>query len=169
MYKKYKADNKLVSTVDRYWTLTNSSQENILIDILPDHCFDLIFVMKENRLKNILITGIYSDNQQFEMEAETQLVGVNFYPKSLNNYFTIRLDSLLNKHTTLKPEMLKYPDEFDYEALQDARSALEILELIENYLTRLPIESFELPGYYKNENVEDLAAASFIPLKKSLS
>lgn len=165
MYEKYTPTTQLQSTVDRYWKITNSTSENIIIEILPDHCFDLVFVIKNDSLVNILITGIYSQIQNYELEADTTLIGINFYPNGLINYFNISLRELLNSHTNFHRSMLKYPDQLDFKALFKMNTFEAIIELMENYLLLLPIVNSNLPSYYNSEQVKDIASDNFMSLR----
>ena len=61
-----------------YWWLDNETSENLHYTIFPDGCFDLILYFHHYKLERIVLTGLYSKKEEFQIAPNIQLIGIQF-------------------------------------------------------------------------------------------
>lgn len=167
MYLKYLPNKKLETTVDRYWIYSNTQQKSISIEILPDHCFDWIFIIKGNTIYDVVITGIWTQIQTIEIPAKTTYVGINFYPNGLINYFNMSLKDIKNHYIKFNVSMLKQENDLNYNSLLGLSSPTDLIKSIEDYLIKLPLSKKSIQKYYDNDQLEQIALENYMS-KRSL-
>ena len=76
-YKRIKTDGFLSNFVNCFWEY-NNSQDDVEFTILPDGYFDLIFEIKNNKILNISLTGIWTKQINVKIQEHTKLIGIQF-------------------------------------------------------------------------------------------
>jgi AraC-like DNA-binding protein len=96
-YEELSADKKIKDLVKRIWKLQNVTDQAKHTTILPDGYFDLILTIQGNR-KSVLLTGIYSEEFEVTIPANTTLIGISFLPLAAEYIFEQSISMILNRY-----------------------------------------------------------------------
>lgn len=99
-YKRIKTDGFLSNFVNCFWEY-NNSQDDVEFTILPDGCFDLIFEIKNNKILNILLTGIWTKQINVKIQEHTKLIGIQFKLIASEYIFQESIKLLIDSETVL--------------------------------------------------------------------
>lgn len=76
-YREIKIDGFLSNFIKCFWEY-NNSQNDVEFTILPDGYFDLIFEIKNNKISNISLTGVWTKQINVRIQEHTRLIGIRF-------------------------------------------------------------------------------------------
>lgn len=125
-YEEIKTDDYLSNFVKCFWTsetLTKSSEHTIL----PDGYFDLIVEIKNKKISNIKLTGIWTIPIDIKTEIQTEVFAVRFKPLAIELLENINLKALLNSSINLSTDFIEI-DNLAFDNFKD------FCKHIENYL-----------------------------------
>lgn len=159
-YKYIQPRAELASVIDRFWIIENTSSHIETFEVLPDHCFDLIYQFEEGTYRSTLITGIFNQIIQVDIKPNTILMGINFYPIALQQFFNISLHNLLGQYRTFDASMLANLEQYPTINLYGANQLDALIETLQGYLINNQNVSLEIPGYYRDERVKDVVAST---------
>ncbi|MCG8701155.1 MAG: helix-turn-helix domain-containing protein [Bacteroidales bacterium] len=95
-YKENTPHPSLNDYIKSYWQFTIRTNSPASFDILPDGYFDLMVIVRNNDIKSVKITGIWSKSVQIEYVNDTDVIGIRFKPSALDNLLKCNLNKLLN-------------------------------------------------------------------------
>jgi AraC-like DNA-binding protein len=101
IYREFKPDIKLKDYIKSYWyfnILTNTCKP---FDILPDGYFDLLIIIKENRIVDTKLTGIWSKSISVSYSDNTEIFGVRFKPLAIGGLFPFSIQEFLDNATSI--------------------------------------------------------------------
>ncbi len=90
----------LNSYVHKYWFFKNNTDE-LKTTILPDGCFDLIISISNNKITQILLTGIWTKQKHVSVEPNIIQLSIRFRIIAAELFFNKELKSLLETSTLL--------------------------------------------------------------------
>lgn len=104
IYREFEPDLRLKDYIKSYWYFGIRTNEQKAFDILPDGYFDLLLVIKANRIVSTKLTGIWSKSISISYAENTEVFGIRFKPLSIGGLFDFNIkDSLDNsQNITLK-------------------------------------------------------------------
>lgn len=96
-YREFEPDLRLKDYIKSYWYFSIRTNSQKPFDILPDGYFDLLIVMKENRIVASKLTGIWSKKISISYSENTDVFGIRFKPFSIGSLFKFNLKESLNE------------------------------------------------------------------------
>jgi AraC-like DNA-binding protein len=99
-YKEIKIEGFLSNYIQCFWEYDNRIKD-IDYTILPDGCFDLIFKIRNNKLSNISLTGVWTKPISVHIEKNTKLIGVRLKLIAAEYIFQQSIKSILNTNEIL--------------------------------------------------------------------
>lgn len=99
-YKRIKIDGFLSNFVNCFWEYNNYGND-IEFTILPDGYFDLIFEIKNGKVTNVSLTGIWTKQINVRVKENTKLIGVQFKLIASEYIFKESIKPLINSETIL--------------------------------------------------------------------
>ena len=100
-YKEYNPSKQLVDYINCYWYFKITTTTIKTFDVLPDACFDLLFIIKENGDFENVLTGIWNKSLSIEYKENTQILGIRFKPLSIHTIFKFEINNYLNHKTSI--------------------------------------------------------------------
>jgi len=91
-YSELKPDISLSDFIKCYWRFDNASSVRYDSTILPDGCFDLIVEISDDKVQNILLTGLWTNQIEISVAENTTLFGIRF--KLLSVEYILQQDIL---------------------------------------------------------------------------
>lgn len=103
-YREFRPDLRLKDYIKSYWYFSIQTDTRKPFDILPDGCFDLLIVIKANRIVDAKLTGIWSKSISISYSENTEVFGIRFKPLSIGVLFDFSVKGLLDnsQHINLK-------------------------------------------------------------------
>ena len=101
----------LVDFVESFWMLTNHSETEKEIVVLPDGRFDIIFSCSNSEPFNSALTGLGSEAEQTIFASKTVMFAVSFKLLAIEYLLDIKAASLLNKARPLPNNFWKITKE----------------------------------------------------------
>ncbi len=74
-YQELKPSRELSELVHSFWMHENYSDKAESTTIFPDSYFKLIFIIKEGRITNYFITGLWVEQKEFSIQPNTTVYG----------------------------------------------------------------------------------------------
>ncbi|WP_422083811.1 DUF6597 domain-containing transcriptional factor [Ulvibacterium sp.] len=105
-----------------FWEFETSNKECIH-EILPDGLFDLIFEIKNDRVSEISLTGVWIQQIQVSIPKNTKLIGVRFKLISAEYIFKQSIRELNNTKTKL-PKAFLGAENLPFRNFEDFSSSL---------------------------------------------
>lgn len=95
-YREFEPDLRLQDYIRSYWyfSIRTNTQKNF--DILPDGYFDLLVVIKNSRIVDTKLTGIWSRLISINYSENTEVFGVRFKPLSIGGLFKFNIKESLD-------------------------------------------------------------------------
>lgn len=90
-------DWRLKDYIKSYWYFSVRTDTIKPIDILPDGYFDLLVVIKGNRIVDTRLTGIWSKKVSISYSENTEVLGIRFKPLSIGGVFKFDVKEYLNE------------------------------------------------------------------------
>lgn len=100
-YREFEPDFRLKDYIKSYWYFSIRTNNEKFFDILPDGYFDLLVVIKENRIVKTQLTGIWSKSVSISYSENTEVFGIRFKPLSIGNLFRFNVKETLDKYQTV--------------------------------------------------------------------
>lgn len=144
-YKTTKPDASLGDFVERFWVLSNYSDKDHKVIILPDGRFDIIFSLNEDRLIEATLRGLDTEPGQAVIPANTSLFAIAFRPLAIEYILDKKVDLLQNDGIPLPPNFwgIKTDDLRDFDTFCETLS-LKITSLIKPDIDNRKRELFNL-------------------------
>lgn len=103
-YREFEPDLRLKDYIKSYWYFNIRTNTQKPFDILPDGYFDLLVVIKENRIVSTRLTGIWSKSISISYSENTEVFGIRFKPISIGGLFKFNIKETLDdsQDVTLK-------------------------------------------------------------------
>jgi AraC-like DNA-binding protein len=95
-YREFKPDYRLQEYIKSYWSFKIQTNNFVPFDILPDGYFDLIITLKNNRIVNTSLTGIWSKSVSIIYKENTDILGIRFKPLAIGTLLSFNIKELLN-------------------------------------------------------------------------
>jgi len=126
---------KLKGYINAYWHFSIQPSRKTFFEILPDGCFDLIIVVRENSIVNTSLTGIWSRKIDVEYTQNADVYGIRFTPLAIGTIFPFSISEYINSSI-----------QFPLETIHG--NSIELLEHIKlktlsNYFDRLLISMLQ--------------------------
>jgi len=99
-HRNIKIDGFLSNFINCFWEHYNTQKEVEFL-ILPDGYFDLIFEIKNNKILNISLTGIWTNQINVRIKENTKLIGIQFKLIASEYIFKESIKHILNSETIL--------------------------------------------------------------------
>lgn len=99
-YKNIKIDGFLSNFINCFWEY-NNYENDIEFTILPDGYFDLIFEIKNRKVSNVLLTGIWTKQINVTVKENTKLIGIQFKLIASEYIFKESIKPIINSETIL--------------------------------------------------------------------
>ena len=99
-YREIKIEGFSSNFIQCFWEYDNQIK-NIDYTILPDGHFDLIFEIRNNKLSNVSLTGVWTKPINVNIEKNTKLIGVRFKLIAAEYIFKQSIKGILNTRTIL--------------------------------------------------------------------
>ncbi len=100
-YKQLQPSDQLKPFVHSYWMHANNSSEPEQITISPDSFFKIILMVKENRIVNYFLTGIWTKHKGFIVPPQTFNFGCRLKILAPEFLLNRSISSILNSHEQL--------------------------------------------------------------------
>lgn len=101
VYREFEPDLRLKDYIKSYWYFSIQTNTLKTFDILPDGYFDLLVVIKENRIVNTLLTGIWSKSISINYSENTEVFGIRFKPLSIGGLFKFNVSDFVDGHQSI--------------------------------------------------------------------
>lgn len=95
-YREFEPDLRLKDYIKSYWYFTIQTNTAKPFDILPDGYFDLLVVIKGNRIIGTRLTGIWSKSISISYSENTEVFGIRFKPFSIGGLFKFNIKESLD-------------------------------------------------------------------------
>ncbi len=95
-YREFEPDLRLKDYIKSYWYFNIRTNSIKPFDILPDGYFDLLVVIKENRIISTQLTGIWSKSISISYSENTDVFGIRFKPLSIGGLFKFNIKESLD-------------------------------------------------------------------------
>ncbi len=95
-YREFEPDLRLKDYIKSYWYFNIRTSIQKPFDILPDGYFDLLVVIKENRIVSTRLTGIWSKSISISYSENTEVFGIRFKPISIGGLFKFNIKESLD-------------------------------------------------------------------------
>src|SRR5260221_1952340 len=95
-YSECAPDLTLPEFIKCFWNFANASEKEQQFTILPDGCFDLIIQLNGKKLKEVSLSGIWSNPVDVKIPDGTVLIGIRFKLLAAEYIFDSSLSSFLN-------------------------------------------------------------------------
>lgn len=115
IYKEIKPKSKLSAFVKSFWYFENKKNENQNYSILPDGCFDLLIYFKENKEKEIFLTGLWNKNIEVSIPAQTKIFAIRFKPLATEYIIEKGIVDLLNSKIKISNKNFVFLKQIDTE------------------------------------------------------
>ena len=103
-YREFSPHPGLSAYIKCFWHTHTAPGINNEYDILPDGYFDMIFSVKDDRVTDISLTGIWDQMITVAPEGGTGMFGVRFKPAALAGLLKINISEILNRSADIGPE-----------------------------------------------------------------
>jgi AraC-like DNA-binding protein len=100
-YREFAPDFRLTDYIKSYWYFSIRTNTIKPFDILPDGYFDLLAVIKENRIVKTQLTGIWSKSVSISYSENTEVFGIRFKPLSIGGLFKFNVKETLDNYQTV--------------------------------------------------------------------
>ncbi len=95
-YREFEPDFRLKDYIKSYWYFSIRTHTQKPFDILTDGYFDLLVVIKENRIISTRLTGIWSKSISISYSENTEVFGIRFKPLSIDGLFKFNIKEFLD-------------------------------------------------------------------------
>lgn len=95
-YREFEPDLRLKDYIKSYWYFSIRTDTQKPFDILPDGYFDLLVVIKENRIVDTKLTGIWRKSISINYSENTEVFGIRFKPLSIGGLFSFNIKNSLD-------------------------------------------------------------------------
>jgi AraC-like DNA-binding protein len=95
-YREFEPDLRLKDYIKAYWYFNIRTNSIKPFDILPDGYFDLMVIVKENRIVATRLTGIWSKSVSISYSENTEVFGIRFKPLSIGGLFKFNIRESLD-------------------------------------------------------------------------
>lgn len=160
MYKEIEPKDKLKKYIQSYWLVTEVASD-YESTVYPDACFDIVVTIGEPN--HIVLTGIWEKAINVTVVKASNMIGVRFFPSSVDRFFNLTLAELKNTEIPFEKAMLKEVEELSLDFLFHSKSLDEILVFFDFYFSYLLEEEayssiFDfVHDFNLNEKIEDVA------------
>ncbi len=96
VYREFQPDLHLSDYIKSYWYFGIKTKAEIPFDIFPDGYLDLLIVIKDKRIVNTRITGIWSKKVLVQYTEDTEVVGIRFKPLSVSCLMDFQIRNYLD-------------------------------------------------------------------------
>jgi AraC-like DNA-binding protein len=103
-YEEIKTGEELTDFVKCFWASETLTKKSIFT-ILPDGYFDLIVEIRNNKISNIKLTGIWTIPINVETEVNTKIFAVRFKLIAIELLESINLKPLLNSSANVSTDL----------------------------------------------------------------
>ncbi|MFO7656164.1 MAG: AraC family transcriptional regulator [Bacteroidales bacterium] len=100
-YREFEPDLRLKDYIKCYWYFSIRTNTQKPFDILPDGYFDLLVVIKGNRIVDISMTGIWSKSVSISYSENTEVFGIRFKPLSIGGLFKFNIKEALDDYQNI--------------------------------------------------------------------
>jgi AraC-like DNA-binding protein len=100
-YEQISPDKTLSDYVKCFWKFENLSDKEYLSTILPDGCCDILFVLKQNKLQKISLTGIWARPVDVLNPPGNFIIGIRFKPMGIEYIVQQKVSEILNNKRIL--------------------------------------------------------------------
>jgi len=124
-WKIIKPQNELNDFVESFWMLTNHTDKEHQIVILPDGRFDIIFLLSDKEGFQTTLKGLDTEPEKTTIPANTIFFAVSFKLLAIEYLLEVKVHSLLNKGINLPKNFWEItPNELtDFSAFYEKVSA----------------------------------------------
>jgi AraC-like DNA-binding protein len=109
-YSNKRPSKPLVDFIDSYWKHINHSDYESRLTIFPDSFFKLIVQSKQGKLSSIFLTGLWKNEKDVLIPANTTIYGIKFKLLAPEYLFQDELATILQSKRDLKPDFLNIQD-----------------------------------------------------------
>lgn len=122
MYIEIKPSNSLKDYVESYWIRSGVTEDCTTI-VEPDGCFDIVIYFFEKN--KIILTGIWEEPIKVNSYKNVDILGVRFYPSSLDMFFKYRIADI--KNAIIEVEEICFKNDIDIQLLKETKNIDEII------------------------------------------
>lgn len=147
MYLEIKPNEKLTDFVESFWIKKDVKEDRSSL-VEPDGCFDIVVYIHEGKNK-VLLTGIWDKPVKVHAYKGVDILGVRFYPKSLESFFNMSIGEL--KNTNIEVEDIKFRKEVAIEILKYSKDMDEMISFFEMIFEELLVDDYSIIGRLMDE------------------
>ncbi len=129
-YREFEPDLRLKDYIKSYWYFGIRTNTQKTFDILPDGYFDLLVVIRGNKIVDTRLTGIWSRQITINYQENTEVFGVRFKPLSIGGLFRFNIKETLDDYQNITLKDL----DLNEQILTDSLNGFP--EFLVNYLDR---------------------------------
>jgi AraC-like DNA-binding protein len=100
-YREFEPELRLKDYIKSYWYFNIRTNTQKPFDILPDGYFDLLVIIKKNRVVDTRLTGIWSRPVPISYSENTEVFGIRFKPLSIGGLFKFNIKELLDDYQNI--------------------------------------------------------------------
>ncbi len=131
-YYEIKPNRVLSKYIKEYWIFKDVKHDAV-IEVFPDGCFDIVIYINKHTKNTVFISGIWSKKIIVNIYRDIDVVGVRFYPASIDLLFDINVSALKNIKQNFTDSMLKKSDQIDLAILYHSKDIDEIISFYNFY------------------------------------
>ena len=98
IYREFEPDARLKDYIKCYWYFSIRTNTEKPFDILPDGYFDLLVVIRQNRIIDTRLTGVWNKSISVSYFEDTEIFGIRFKPLSIGGLFRFNVKDFLNDY-----------------------------------------------------------------------
>jgi len=96
--REFKVDLKLKNYINSYWYYSICTDTEKHFDIFPDGHFDLVVTIKENKIVDTILTGIWTKTASISYTEDTAVFGISFNPLASGKFLQFNIKELLDDY-----------------------------------------------------------------------
>lgn len=104
-HRNIRTEGFLSNFINCFWEYSNA-RDVVQFTILPDGYFDLIFEIKNNKIINISLTGIWTKPVNVKIQEHTKLIGIQFKLIASEYIFQKSIKCFIDAETILPHDFL---------------------------------------------------------------
>ncbi|TAJ15637.1 AraC family transcriptional regulator [Marinilabiliaceae bacterium JC017] len=105
-YREFQPHPELAAFIKAYWYFNIRTQCLQPFHIVPDGCFDLLIMIKNNQIVNTEITGVWSKSITVSYSNNMEVFGIRFKPMALDHLIKVSIKDYLNSDSPFDLEEL---------------------------------------------------------------
>ncbi|MCL3781435.1 AraC family transcriptional regulator [Prolixibacteraceae bacterium JC049] len=116
-YREFEPDIRLQDYIKSYWHFNIHTDTLKTFDVLPDGYFDLLVVIKENKIVSTSLTGIWRKSVSVSYTENTEVFGIRFKPLAIGGLFRFNIKNTLDNSLNVSLDEFDLNEQFFLDSL----------------------------------------------------